>query len=239
MIRLPILLSVLGACTGSAVASGTDPAMPPVSAKPVYGALTAGQLKQIQAVGRAVLAAKSGQQASAEEEALRSDLHALAASVDDALQLKTPKLSMSVATDTHADLAVAGVSRANQARIDDLITPQLTRLHERRAAIEQLATDDEASKAQITHVQRLAQTAGHLEQSVLEALALPDDAERYARLAELRQRLRPCSPEEWRNDREREAIDSGEAKGFSAPTPTLVTQTQHQRGLDELRSGKH
>jgi hypothetical protein len=213
--------------------------VPPVSAKPIYGALPADQLQHIQAVGRAVLAAKSTQQASAEEEALRSDLHALYSSVDGALQVNNHKLRLSLAADTHADLAVAGGSHANQNRIGDLITPQLTRLHARRAAIEQLASDNESSKAQITHVQRLAQTAGHLEQSVQDALALSGDAERYARLAELRQLLRPRSPEEWRNDRESEAIDSGEAKGFSAPTPTLVTQTQHQRGLDDLRSGKH
>ena len=236
MIRFFVTLLTIGLVAPGVLHAAT----PQNTARPVYGALDAAQLNQIQTVGRSVLAAKGSQQSSVEEQALLSELHNLSASVDQALRF-TPPTSLSLES-TPGAAASASVKQGNpssthQERLKAQLVPELDRLSQRCQQIDAMSSRDEATKTQIIHVQHLSTQAGILEQSVRDALAVTDDAERFTRLAQIKQRLRSRSLQEYWNDREEEAVASG--KPLPAKTPTLTTLTKHRPGLDDKTQWKH
>lgn len=237
MIRFSILLLAVGASLVSAGAGSAEPVRHAVNAKPVFGPLDSAQQQQIQMVGRAVLAAKSVRQSVAEEDDLQTQLHVLYESVESALQLKVPTaptLGISPAGITTHQVQAARIG--NHAKINDQIAPHVVHLHEIRTRIDQLTPRDDLPQHQIHRVQHQAHQAGQLEQAVLSALAVSDDAERYKRLADLRQQLRPRTAEEHRTELEQLAIEAGQEN--VPATPTFVTLTQHRPGLDNSRPGK-
>jgi len=249
MIRLPLLVATVGLCLSSAWAAGPQDGTvnnkTTANARPVFGALDPIQLNQVQAVSRAVLAAKGSTSTSLEEEGLLAELHGLAGSVEQALQLNAannnPKLAPTSALSESAG-ALGEPSRP--AKLTDLLGPHVARLHERRAAINNLSVaGDEVQQQAVAHVQHLAVRAGALEQLVQDALSASDDQERFARLTDLKKQLRPRNLAEFWQDREAEATEAAEKTGAAvavpAPTPTMTTLTQHRTGLDDLRRGKH
>lgn len=240
MIRLSTLLLALGLGAHAAMlhADGSQDTMKP-TARPVYGALSADQLSQIQGVSRAVLAAKGSQHSSVEEQALLDELHQLSASVDQALRFTPTSLSLSTtvgSASTSVQPENAGPMR--QDKLKERLTPTLARLRQRRQEIDALPPGNGANQAQIVHVQWLSTQAGLLEQSVRDALSVAGDAERFARLAKVRQQLRSRSPGEWWEDREAQALAAGTPSPLPV-TPTLITRTRHRLGLDDQHPGKH
>jgi hypothetical protein len=244
MIRVPALLLALGlGAPGMLHAAGSQNTSSSTT-RPVYGALDATQINQIQGVSRAVLAAKGSQQSSAEEQALLNELHNLSASVNQALQFTPPtSLSLSVSGTASAEASTTvqpgNAGSARQSQLAVLLNPALDRLSQRRQQIDAMSSNDEATQTQIVHLQRLSMQAGLLEQAVRAALSVADDAGRYAQLAQIKQRLRSRSLQEWWQDQEAQALAAGNPSPIPATTPTLTTLTKHRPGLDDLHSGKH
>lgn len=238
-----LCVMAMGLCAVTAWAAGSHAAktaVPPTSAAlPVFGPLDATQLSQVQAVSQAVLAAKGSQRPSAEEEALRAELHGLAGSVDQALQLTGGKNNVSIAT-TGGAAESADAQDVSSRKVSNLLGPRVASLHERRAAIDSLsASGDETQQQAVAHVQRLSQRVGDLEQSVQEAINTSDDAQRNARLTNLKKQLQPRTLAEWWQDRDEEAAMAAGTAVLPASTPTMTTLTQHRPGLDDLRRRKH
>lgn len=241
MMRISTFMLAFGLATPGMLYAAS-PQNPQPTERPVFGPLSADQVSRIQGVGRAVLAAKGSQQSSAEELALLNELHNLSASVDQALKFTptAPSLSVSVAPES-AQSGNAGSTR--QDKLNTQLTPALDRLRQVRQGIDAMSSGDEATQTQIAHVQRLSTQAGHLEQAVRDALSVTDDADRYAQLAQINQRLRSRTMGELLQDKKKkdkqQAISAGKAYVASPETPTLTTLTQHRQGLDDLRTGKH
>lgn len=246
MIRLTVLVASVGLCLSSAWAASPQAGSKPIpKVRPVFGALDPVQLSQVQAVSRAVLAVKGSTLTSIEEEGLLAELHSLAGSVEQALQLNAvnnnPKLAPTTALSE--SVGAPGVP-SRPARLNNLLSPHVARLHERRAAINSLpVVGDEVQQQAVAHVQHLAVRAGALEQSVQDALNATDETERFARLTDLKSQLRPRNLAELWQDREAEAAlaaeNTGAAAALPASTPTMTTLIQHRLGLDDLRRGKH
>lgn len=240
--RLTALLLTLGLghYSGSLYAAPAQGEAPASTARPVLGALNAGQLSQIQVLGRAVLAAKGSQQASSEELALQNDLHTLAASIDQALKVSQPSLTLSIAKPAAGATGVStnaqsDASKVRRAQTDNKLNTQLANLHRHRQNINALVpAGDETSRERIGHVQQIAKRIEPIELSVQEALAEPDDAKRFAKLVALKQKLRPRSLGQWWRDQEEEARLAGTAAPLPPTSPTLTTLTQHRAGLDDV-----
>lgn len=231
-----LLITGLGTHAGLLYAAAAQGNAPLPAARPVYDPLNEAQLNQIQAIGRVVLAAKGGQQVSSEELALQSDLHNLAASVDQALRISQPSISLTVAgaagSTTHSQ---SGTRSTRRAGIDSQINAQLANLHQHRQNIDALIPGgDEARQQRIEHVQQLSRQAAPLEQSVQDALAEPDDAQRITKLADLKQKLRSRSLGQWWQDREKDARLAGKPSPLPPTTPTMTTLTHHRAGLDDV-----
>lgn len=222
--------------TGAGSAAQAASAVPTdIHARPVYGPLQAGEIAQIQSLGRSVLAAKHSQRPTAEEQALVGELHALSSEIDQAILPLDGKVELSVASAPQSR-AVRGEALRN------LLQPRLTRLHERRAALESTTTvEPQAREAHQARMHHLNDQVAEIEHSVQDALALPDE-QRHARLVELSRQLKPLGLEELQRERQRAEAAEPSANAASAaeldrPTPTLTTLTQHRPGPNGPSAG--
>jgi len=234
----PFLILFLGAHAGLLQAAGPQVVSPNV--KPAYTALDVSQRNQIQAIGRGLLAAMGNQQASAEELALLESLHGLAGSIEQALQAPQPTLNPKIDPNNTAPEASASEAPKSprRAQLDRQLRPYIERLRQHRQQIEVLSAGDDDTQKKIARVQGLVRHAGALQQSLDEALSVEDDADRFARLTDLKQRLRSRSLDEWRQQQKDEALQN-RASVPETDTPTLTTLIQHRTGLDDLRTRKH
>ena len=235
------ILAALYAASAWAGSPAKPAAVPAPNALPQFGPLNAAQLAQVQAVGQAVLAAKGNvPPASAGEQALLTELHALADSVNRALRLNSGKVTLQLTTPGAGAANVMTATPSSQA--NDVIAQRVARLHERRAAIDSLpVSGDDARQQAVTHVKTLSQRAGLLEQAAQEALSEPDNSRRHALLLALKRKLQSRNLAEWEQDHDAMAADVADANSAASilrPTPTLTTLTQHRRGLDDLHSKK-
>lgn len=235
-----VRISILMAFTALLGAAGGIQAAEPLVAKPVYGPLTASQNSQIQMVGRGVLAAKGVEQATSEELALLQSLHGVAAIIDELLLPLPPTLNARIDTGNAVPSTLADRHEPSLrgAAITRQIGSQLDRLKNQRRSIETLPLRDDTTNSKIAHVQHLSRQTAGIQQSLEDALAVEDDTERFARLSELKQRLRSRTLAEWWADRKDEAIHQTGNSLPDADTPTLSTRIQHRSGLDDLKAGK-
>lgn len=241
MVAMSVLL--LGGLTIAQAAPSGNPRGPAqaasavptdVHARPVFGPLQAGQIEQIQSLGRSVLTAKHGQQPTAQEQALVGELHALSGEIDQAILPHDGKVELrNGESPSRATSAALPAGEALRNRLQ----PYLTRLHERRTALNGSveSLQPEAREAHQARMQHLSDRVAEIEQAVQSAMALPDE-ERHARLVELSHRLKPRSQDELL--REQHATDAAEHPGTAAsaidldhPTPTLTTLIEHRPGL--------
>ena len=201
-----------------------------IHARPVYGPLQAGQIAQIQSLGRSVLIAKHDQLPSAQEQALVEELHALSNDIDQAILPKQGKIELLANTGSPASRIAA---QADALR--NTLQPHLTRLHERRTTLEAyVPTEPEARQAHLARMKYLSGQVAEIERSVQTALALPDD-ERHARLVALSQQLKPRSQDQWVREQRRIDVAEHPAGAASAidldkPTPTVTTLIAHRPG---------
>lgn len=226
-----------GALAPRPVAQAASAVPTDVRLRPVYGPLQAGQIAQIQNLGRSVLTAKHSQQPSAEEQALVGELHALSSEINQAILPKEGQVTLSTdasqSARTAAQSAIQPLSKGEGLR--NALQPHLTRLHERRAALEAaVPMDAESHEAHLERAQHLSNQVAEIERSVQAAMALPDD-ERHARLMELSKQLTPRSQAQWLQEQRREAIAENPSEAASAidldhPTPTVTTLVAHRPG---------
>lgn len=222
----------VGSAAQAASAVPTD-----IHARPVYGPLQAGEISQIRSLGRSVLAAKHSQQPTAEEQALVGELHALSSEINQAILPKEAKVELSTAS--------APQSRAtSDETLRNQLQPHLTRLHERRTALESSTSTSAEPQVREAHQARmryLSDQVAAIERSVQNALTLPDE-ERHARLVALGHQLEPRDLGALQ--REHRQLHAGEPSANAAssaeldqPTPTLTTLTQHRPGPKGTSAG--
>lgn len=202
-----------------------------VHAKPTFGPLQAGQIEQIQSLGRAVLAAKHSQQPTEQEQALVGELHALSHEVDQAIQPHEGKVELH--SGESPSLSASAAKPAGDL-LRNRLQPHLVRLHERRTALSDYAgsLQSQTSEAHQTRMQHLSDRANEIEQAVQSAMALPEE-ERHAKLVELSDRLKPRSQYELRQqhaDAPAHSEKAASAIDLDRPTPTLTTLIQHRPG---------
>jgi hypothetical protein len=217
-----------------------------IHSRPVFGPLSAGQLSQIQSLGRSVLVAKHSQLPSAQEQALVSELHALSNELDQAIQPNDDNAALSISdveSRTPKALAQSAAASAPLARGEALrnsLQSHVTRLHQHRVSLVSsdagIPQEPEAREAHLDRMRHLNARAAEIEQSVQSAMALPD-AERHLKIVELSQQLKPRSQEEWGLERRRalaeahpENAASVAAQGPDRATPTLTTLVAHRPG---------
>lgn len=220
--------------TAAERAAAASQAASDVRARPAFGPLSAGQIMQIQGLGRSVLTAKHNQLPTEEEQTLVVELRALSQEIEQATQPQAGKIE--------AGSVVAERPMATRSQVvRSALLPRLTKLQQRRVTLESASSRPSAATANAegadgrqSRLHRLSQQAQDIERSVQAALELPE-GQRHAKLVELSHRLKPRTHDEWIGE-QRRAGATGDPKGLVAaadqgsPTPTLTTLTQHRPG---------
>ena len=240
-----LVASIFSTCahsTDSIDANAPTSAVTKVSARPVFGALSTGQMMQIQIMSRSVLAAKHNQQPSQEEQALVTELHALSSDLKLATQPQGGKLELVTTGGIephHSAVATpAAAAPPSGEAMRNLLQQRLTHLHERRMSLDSTAPIStgatqaaEPRQAHQARMQYLSRRVAEIEHSVQAALILPP-AERQTRLMELNHLLKPRSQDEWTRDQQFTKIADQPTETTIADlehtTPTLTTLIQHR-----------
>ncbi|MET3124447.1 hypothetical protein AAKU67_004062 [Oxalobacteraceae bacterium GrIS 2.11] len=237
MTRLLISLLVLGASAATVEAANITTTTPPVT-RPVFGPLNSTQQQQIQLISRAVLAAKSVPQGVVEEEQLRDQLHNLHDAIDTVLKPgSASRSSISIQSEAKPGNQVTPQSAFSAA--SSRFAPSLSALHGLRMNVEQMRPDENVNPILVNRVQRQSKLAAQVELDVTSALTMVNEADRYQKLAEIRNQLHAYSTDEWRAELLRRAVENGQLETPPAPTPTMSTLTKHQTGLAGIKPGKH
>lgn len=237
-----LVAAIVAVFAHASAAHSAEPANGQSSARPALGALDAKQRSQIQGIGQTLLAAKGSRVPTTEEKALLDALHGLATTVDQALTLNAPSIQIAASADKTGDtISTQGMQSkpTRQTKTRSLLDPLVTRLRQHRQNIETLPdSKDDVTQVKVVHAKALARQAGALERAVSDAMAIPDDAARFARLAEIKQRLRPKTLDEVLRDQAADPAPASQSAPASGPAPTLTTITRHRSGLDDLAAGK-
>lgn len=206
-----------------------------VRARPVYGPLQAGQMAQIQNLGRSVLIAQHSQQPSAQEQALVDEVHALSGEINQVIMPHDSNVALSVADESSSKTTFQSSTQvpSKSESLRNALQPHLTRLHERGAALESVKpVESDAREAHLERARHLNRQVAEIEHAVQAAMALPDN-ERHVKLVELSKQLTPRTQGQWLHDErlKEEAehpSDAASAASRDQATPTVTTLIAHR-----------
>jgi hypothetical protein len=198
------------------MAQGSDAKKTRIKAAPVFGPLAPEEIRVIQGLGQAVLAARQGETSDPVEDDLRNEMKELGAALERSIGTATPKIQ----------LRTGDGARQQESARDDRYAKVRSRLAAVRQRAERLRASPRSGDAvRSMRSADLLSKAAQLNDEIGAALDSPD-AERAAQLARLRERLRPKTLLEVLAEQEAAAREAGEP--IPEPTPTISTIVQHR-----------
>jgi len=212
------------ACPTGASAQATDAKKS--MDRPAFSRLSARELRVIQGMGQAVLAAQQNATDDPVQAELRNEMRELGAAVEHSLVTVTPHIQL---RDARADTAPEQRRFGSQQNgaSSDRYTSLRNRLIGARLRADRLrSTAPSASAVDGARATDLLSKAIELQNEVGAALDDAAGAETSARLAGVRERLRPKTLREILA--EREAADREAGQPAATPTPTLSTIVRHR-----------
>lgn len=212
VLQLALLTAASMCAVNAAAQSNARPA-------PVFGPLAPADLRAIQGVGRAVLAAHKGASTDPDDTALQSDLEQMGEALTPVIPTTAPRLQV-ITGNARATPEAQPSARADR---DARIQRRLAGMRQRIDGLKASPRPRDANRSARTA--ELLSKATALQDEVGDALRQPPN-ERDATLAKLRERLRPKQLPEVLAEREAAARAAGEP--IPEPTPTISTIARHR-----------